>query len=166
LDRQASFEKVVVTSSELQQYLHDHIPLSRAMEVSVVEVSREQVVLSAPLRPNINHRETVFGGSSSALAILAGWSLLHTRIRAEGLVSRLVIQRNSMTYDAPIRGTFEATSTLSGEAEWERFVRMFRRKGRARTAVTSTLTFDGRAVGRLEGEFVALGPGPSSSSSL
>ena len=148
-----------MTSTELQKYLHDHIPLARAMEVSVVEAARERVVLSAPLAPNINHRETVFGGSSSALAILAAWSLLHTRIRGEGLVSRLVIQRNSMTYDAPIFGRFEATATAPTDDEWARFLRMFRQKGRARTAVTSTLTFDGRAVGRLEGEFVALGAG-------
>jgi hypothetical protein len=40
-----------VTSSELQEYLHDHIPLSRAMQVAVVLVEEDSVVLSAPLRP-------------------------------------------------------------------------------------------------------------------
>jgi thioesterase domain-containing protein len=57
--------------AELERYLHQHIPLSEAMQVSVVEVHPEHVVLSAPLAPNINHRETVFGGSASAVAILA-----------------------------------------------------------------------------------------------
>ena len=47
------------------------MPLSQAMQVTVVEASFQQVVLTAPLAPNINHRETVFGGSASAVAILA-----------------------------------------------------------------------------------------------
>ena len=68
------------------------------MEVTVVEASPHQVVLSAPLAPNINHRDTVFGGSASAVAILAAWSMLHLRLSAEGLGSRLVIQRNTMDY--------------------------------------------------------------------
>lgn len=62
--------------SELEKYLHGHIPLSKAMEVAVVQVQPEGVILSAPLAPNINHRDTVFGGSASAVAILAAWSLL------------------------------------------------------------------------------------------
>ena len=65
---------------QLERYLHEHIPLSKAMGVSVLSVGEEAVTLRAPLAPNINHRETVFGGSASALAILAAWSLLHTRL--------------------------------------------------------------------------------------
>ena len=80
---------------ELEQYMHKHIPLSKAMAVSVVSVTDSAVTLQAPLEPNINHRETVFGGSASALAILAGWSLLHVRLRAAGIANRLVIQRNT-----------------------------------------------------------------------
>lgn len=55
----------------LEQYLHDHIPLSKAMQVSVLEASQERVILMAPLAPNINHTESVFGGSASAVATLA-----------------------------------------------------------------------------------------------
>lgn len=144
---------------ELEHYLHAHIPLSGAMEVSVVSVQRDAVVLRAPLAPNINHRETVFGGSASALAILAAWSLLHTRLRDEGLASRLVIQRNTMEYLQPIAGEFTATSSLDPGA-WPPFTRMLARKGRARIAVSSVLEHAGQVAGRLTGEFVALGGVP------
>ena len=70
---------------DLERYLHEHIPLSKAMQVSVVSVDTDGVTLRAPLAPNINHQDTVFGGSASAVAILAGWSLLHTRLAAAGL---------------------------------------------------------------------------------
>lgn len=146
---------------ELEQYLHAHIPLSRAMCVSVVSVDDEGVTLRAPLEPNINHRETVFGGSASALGILAAWSLLHTRLRAEGVESRLVIQRNTMEYALPIPGEFTARSSLESPAQWEQFRRMLMRKGKARIAVSAILEHAGQGVGKLSGEFVALRPEPA-----
>ncbi|SFK43726.1 thioesterase domain-containing protein, putative [Methylophaga sulfidovorans] len=60
-----------MTPEQLQQYLYQHIPLSAAMQVSVDHVSDEKVILRAPLTPNINYHETVFGGSASTLAILS-----------------------------------------------------------------------------------------------
>ncbi|MBO9676915.1 MAG: YiiD C-terminal domain-containing protein [Acidovorax sp.] len=144
--------------SELERYLHEHIPLSRAIAVEVVSADPDGVLLRAPLAPNINHRDTVFGGSASALSILATWSLLHQRLRAEGLESRLVIQRNTMEYEQPIAGAFLARSALLEPQQWPQFTRMLARKGKARIAVASVLSGeDGVPAGRLVGEFVALG---------
>lgn len=145
-----------MTPPELEQYLHDHIPLSKAMRVSVVSAGEDAVVLNAPLEPNINHRETVFGGSASALAILAAWSLLHTRLRTAGLSCRLVIQRNTMEYELPIRGRFSAQSSLETAEAWGRFIHILSRKGKARITVTSILESDGQIVGRFSGVFVAI----------
>ena len=47
-------------------------------------VAPDTVVIEAPLAPNINHRKTVFGGSASALGILAAWSLVHLRLAGTG----------------------------------------------------------------------------------
>ena len=145
-----------MTPPELEHYLHEHIPLSRAMHVGVVAADANGVSLQAPLAPNINHRETVFGGSASAVAILAAWSLLHLRLRAEGLASRLVIQRNTMDYARPILGEFTAASSLAAPDAWPRFLRTLARMGRARAEVAAVLESGGQVVGRLAGEFVAL----------
>ena len=145
-----------MTPMDLEHYLHEHIPLSKAMQVSVVEIGTEQLVLEAPLAPNINHRETVFGGSASALAILAAWSLVHVRLRAARLPSRLVIQRNTMEYERPMVGTFRARASLDTGAAWSRFLRILARRGKARIHVLATLEYEGQVTGRLTGEFVAL----------
>ncbi len=102
------------------------------MGVSVVAADEEAVVLRAPLGPNINHRETVFGGSASALAILVAWSLLHLRLRRAGIAGRLVIQRNTMEYDLPVTGEFTARASAGQGRDWQRFTRMLERRGRAR----------------------------------
>ncbi len=146
-----------MSPSDLQQYLHSHIPLSKAMSVSVVSVSSDGVTLGAPLQPNINHRETVFGGSASALAILAAWSLIQTKLTAEGITCRLVIQENTVHYDKPITGEFVAVSRLESLEAWPKFLAMLRRKGKARICVAADLIFQEQVVGRFTGQFVALG---------
>jgi thioesterase domain-containing protein len=145
-----------MTPQDLQAYLHAHIPLSAAMQVHVEMVTEESVRLSAPLAPNINHRETVFGGSASALSILSAWSLLHVRLRASGVKARLVIQSNRMDYLKPVAGAFAARSSLANAELWPGFLRMLEWRGRARAVVKADL-LDGDAVaGHFEGEFVAL----------
>lgn len=141
--------------SDLEAYLHAHIPLSAAMQVSVVSASADTVTLGAPLGPNINHRSTAFGGSVSTLAILSAWSLVNLRLKAEGLQTRLVIQSNRMDYDAPIEADFTATAMLDDAAAWPLFLKMLHRKGRGRIVVTSVVKCDDIVGGRFEGEFVA-----------
>jgi thioesterase domain-containing protein len=150
-------QALTVNPIELEQYLHEHIPLSKAMQVSVLSVQAEGVSLRAPLAPNINHQDTLFGGSASAIAILAGWSLLYTRLAVLGFSSRLVIQRNSMSYELPIAGLFTARSFVRTPAAWEPFILTLKRKGRARLSVSCVLEYGGQPAARLEGEFVALG---------
>jgi thioesterase domain-containing protein len=145
-----------VSPQSLEQFLHQQIPLARAMQVTALEVSDESVQLSAPLAPNRNHHATVFAGSAGALAILAAWSLLQVRLRASFPSVAIVIQRQSMNYRRPIQGTFIARATLAQPAEWARFLRLLARRGRARSSVTSTLAFAGQEVGEFIGDFVAL----------
>ena len=144
---------------ELAHYIHEHIPLSKAMGVSVVAVEDDAIILQAPLEPNLNHRQTVFGGSASALAILASWALLHVRLQAAGIADRLVIQRNTMEYKHPILGQFTARSMLERPDAWRQFTVMLARRGRARITVVAVLEHMGRVAGRFSGQFVALGNG-------
>ena len=141
-------------TTDLQAYLHRHIPLSADMQVRVVSAD-ETVELAAPLTPNINHRSTVFGGSLSALALLAGWSLVHLRLADRPC--RLVIQENTIAYLRPARGDFTARCLPPDEAAWSRFLTTLDRRGRARITLVVEITSDGETVARFEGRYVALG---------
>ena len=140
----------------LERYLHQQIPLSAAMGARVTMATRERVQLAAPLAPNVNHHETVFGGSAAALATLSAWALLHLRIVGVGLQARLVIQRSSMEYERPIAGDFEAVCRFADEPAWERFHATLVRRGRARLTLTAYLVHDAQQTARFEGDFVGL----------
>ena len=87
------------------------------MKAEVVSCDECAAVLHAPLAPNINHRNTVFGGSAASLALLSGWTLLHARLVAGGQHPRLVIQENSMHYWRPLESAFTASGTAVGRAD-------------------------------------------------
>lgn len=140
----------------LQNYLHQHIPLSAAMDVTVLSADPDRVQLYAPLTPNLNHRATFFGGSASALAILAAWSLLHVRLETQGIAARLVIQRNCMDYQRPIAGDCHAVCDGADMPDWDPFLRMLERRGRGRVTVASRLLYQDRVAADFTGDFVAL----------
>jgi thioesterase domain-containing protein len=141
---------------ELERYLHEQIPLSAAMQVSVERASPAHVVLAAPFGPNINHQRTVFGGSAAVLATLAAWSLLHLKLRQAELPAQLVIQRSAMKYLHSMAGDFTASCGQPEESTWSRFEQTLRRRGRARLQLSSLLLHAGRVCAQFEGDFVAL----------
>lgn len=144
------------TPSELQAYLHAHIPLSAAMDVRVLAVGPPELVLAVPLAPNLNHRGTAFGGSLVTAAILAGWSWLHVALRREGVDARLVIQRQEMEYLSAVEAGFEAACAGPALSEFARFLQALRARGRARTTLLVEVRCGGALVGRFSGDFVAL----------
>lgn len=141
---------------ETEHYLHGHIPLTVAMGVRVKIATPGRVELAAPLAPNINHHETVFGGSASALATLSAWTLVHVGLRHANVEATTVIQRNVMSYEEPIHGDFSAVCTLIDDTAWQRFLKTLARRDRARITMNAHLMFDGRQVASFEGDFVAL----------
>ena len=145
----------------LEKYLHEHIPLSKAMGVAVLEATRNGVRLAAPLSPNINHRDTVFGGSASSVAILSAWALLYLRLKNENISGRIVIQKSTMNFECPIADMFTASSVVPDPPDWLKFITTLRRKKRARVKVNSILHCNDKKVGELEGEFAALDAQPA-----
>jgi thioesterase domain-containing protein len=140
----------------VQRYLHQVIPLSVAMGVQVKRATLEHVQLAAPLAPNVNHAETVFGGSAAALATLSAWTLLHLRLEDARLNATLVIQRSRIEYEKPIPGDFEAVCDFGDVAAWDRFRTTLTRHGRARLTLNAHLVHLANRVASFEGDFVAL----------
>lgn len=126
------------------------------MGVRVRAASPARVELAAPLAPNINHHDTLFGGSGAAIATLSAWTLVNLRLRHAGVRARLVIQRNAMNYEEPIDGDFTALCEQPDEAEWQRFLTMLERRGRGRITMRARLIYQARAAASFEGDFVAL----------
>jgi thioesterase domain-containing protein len=149
-----------VIASDVEAYLHEHIPISRAMGIRVVEANLGRITLSAPLEPNVNHRSTVFGGSCASVAILAAWTLVHLRVQAAGISGRVVIQRGATDYRLPILGAFLATCEAPAPVVWDRFIGAVRRRGQGRIELDVTVTSDDVPVASFAGAYVAIAGRP------
>lgn len=144
-------------ASVLEKYLLEHIPLSSAMGVKVDLASSEKVVLSAPISKNINHKSTVFGGSLHAVATLACWSLLHLNLTDFfDEAFHVVIASSEVRYLAPVVTDFKVESHRPDDEQWERFLTVLRKRGKARLQLTASIFEKGRLCVDYSGDFVAL----------
>jgi thioesterase domain-containing protein len=110
--------------------------------------------------PNINHRNTVFGGSLASLATLAAWALVHTRLERAGRPSRVVVMTSRIDYHAPATGDFIARCESPSAEVWARFLAVLDRRGRARLELVATVESEGVLSTTLTGTFVAIHAGP------
>ena len=145
----------MIGAAQAEAYLHEHVPLTRQMQVRVAACDPEGVRIAAPLSPNINHVGTVFAGSASALAMLAGWTLIHARLAEWPFAATLVIRRGRIDYDRPIDGDFEAWCPAPAAGEWDRFGADLR-AGRGRLELTVEVRREGRRMASFNGVYVAL----------
>ena len=144
-----------LNSETLQKYLNERIPISKAMEIKVLEAGPKQVIISAPLMPNVNHINTVFGGSASAVSMLSAWSLLYIRLANEDIKSNIVINKTHVTFERPIMDTFTSVTMFDDDTAWGKFVLKLKSEKKAGLNLHSTLMCNGSEVGKLEGYFVS-----------
>jgi thioesterase domain-containing protein len=139
---------------EIEQYLHRHIPLSAAMQVRVIEWTKQHLVLKAPLEPNRNHLGTAFGGSLNAIATLTGYSAVWMAL--DDSDAHVVIRDSTIAFRRPVRGDIRAVCPLPDQAALEAFRSDFNRKGKARLSLQVFIDHEGERAVEFSGTFVAV----------
>jgi len=137
----------MIAKAELQEVIHHDIPLTQAMGLQVKTVTSESITLIAPLENNVNHKSTAFGGSLFSMAVLSGWCLLYFRLKELDVAGNIVIQESDIKYLQPVTGEIEASCQIDSEQQFNRFIKIFKRKGLARIKLKAEIkTEDGIAV--------------------
>lgn len=144
---------IIPTERILEEYLLEHIPISSAMGVRVDLASPTKIVLRAPFSNNINHKKTVFGGSLHAVATLACWSLLHVNLA--NLDVQIVIASSEIAYWAPVASDFRAECSMPHPGDWERFMKILQKRGKARIKLGAKIFHDDQLCVDYSGIFVA-----------
>ncbi|HPE62269.1 MAG TPA: YiiD C-terminal domain-containing protein [Thiolinea sp.] len=95
------------TAAALQQTLHDHIPLSRAMGFTIVALTDGQLQVTAPLAPNSNIHGTAFAGSLYSVATLTAWALAYHWLERLPFATELVLGKADIHYRQPVQGALQ-----------------------------------------------------------
>jgi thioesterase domain-containing protein len=146
-----------VTPRGLTLFLHEQIPLTRAMELRAVEAGDGRLVLEAPLAPNRNHLGTAFGGSLHTLPTLACYGTLWMILREAGLDGHVVVKRTHAIYRTPVEGTLRAVCARPGTRVVTEFLADLRRHKKARMDLAAIVEgANGKPAVELTGAFVAV----------
>ena len=145
-----------MSARNLEAFLHEKIPLTRAMGVRVTE-SGLRLVMEAPLEANVNHVGTAFGGSLHALPTLACYAALWSLLYEAGLDGHVVVKRSSAHYRQPVKGTLRAVCVRPTSSAVAEFIADLRRHKKARMELAAIVEgANGQAAVEFSGSFVAL----------
>ena len=120
-----------MTARELQAFLHANIPATAALSLSVVDITPDSLILSAPHAPNRNHKNTVFGGS-------------------------IAIQQGETRYLHPANGDLTVITRAAAEEDWRKMKEMFEQRGKGKIVLETEIFSDGVKAAVFGGKFVAL----------
>jgi thioesterase domain-containing protein len=139
--------------SKLQTLLYKHIPLARHMGVEISKFNGHDLSLTAPLEPNINDKETAFGGSLYSIAVLCGWGLLEIKCIEAAIKVETVIHKAQIKYMLPVSGPFIAKTSID-ENEWSLFLPLLREGKKIRIPLNVDIFCDGVKVLSFFGKYV------------
>ena len=140
---------------ELREYCRGMPPVA-AMQVEVEGMRGDALRLTAPLSANVNDKGNAFGGSLASVMTLSGWALVSMRLGLAGKQAEVYVADSNIRYRAPVYGDLLATARLAPDQNWDDFLTLFTKRGRARVTVRAAI--EGGAA-EFEGRFVALGKG-------
>jgi thioesterase domain-containing protein len=142
-----------MTESDAEKFLHDQIPITRAMGVRVVAHDESGFMIEAPVALNSNHLRTGFGGSINAVATLAAYGLLWLELRDPAV--HVVVAESSIRFLRPVREMIRAICPRPDWDEWTAFQKRFAEKGKARITLRVSVFEKDQTAAEFEGIFVA-----------
>lgn len=141
---------------ELLQFLHEQIPLTKSLGLSIVSVDEKGARIRAPLGPNHNHLGSAFGGSLATMMILSGYIWLYDALLKHNHHAHVILFKEESEYLLPVKTDIEVLAISPSLDDWRKFEESFIRKGTARIVIRSEIrTETGSLSAAFTGEFVA-----------
>ncbi len=144
-----------MTNHELEIFLHEQIPISKAMGIKIVAIDEEKVELNGPLGPNKNHLGTAFGGSLNALLVLAGYSWIFNSLEDRGHHCHILLKSAQTKYIHPVHEDMKSICLKPSQEIYDDFIKVYERKGLARIELISNIISRDGIACTFIGEFVA-----------
>ena len=105
----------------LNNELEQSIPITTAMGIKAVSYDGSRLRLNAPAAPNLNDKQTIFAGSSYAIAALCGWSMLFLKLAERSINGDVAVYHGEINYSKPAIGDYYAVCNTPGQDVIENF---------------------------------------------
>lgn len=135
------------TPALLTAFVHEHIPLTRAMGLEITALTDEMVEATVPFEGNQNHNHVIFGGSMASASVVAAWAV--AQVRLDALAPFTVVGKScEFTFLNPIRGAYSVRAVVP--ASWPEVQAKAISTGRAKCVVNVDILADGVTCGKAE----------------
>lgn len=141
---------------EMQQLLHQEIPITEAMGIKIQQLSQHSISILAPFDANKNIHNTAFAGSIYTTATLAGWSLLTHFLALNNLKGSVVMAKGEVKYLQPIHGDIVAECHITDLPKLDTFMTMLKKRNKARLDLEIKVVEDGAVKATLAGNFAVI----------
>lgn len=141
-------------------FLHEMIPLAKAMGVGVEVSDDRALTLTAPKEQNKNSLNTAFGGSLVSIATLAGygvvWELMRTEKKSpeEKTSWHIVVKESRAAYRKPVIGDLRAICERPAQAAISEFKEALARYGKAKLKLRARVVENGTTAVDVHAAFV------------
>jgi thioesterase domain-containing protein len=136
-----------------EEFLHEQIPITRAMGLRVLAHNDDGFTVEAPVALNSNHLRTAFGGSINAVATLAAYGFLWVELN--DAAAHVVVAESSIRFLRPVRETIRATCLRPDAERLAEFQMRFREKQKAGITLHVRVIEANETAAEFEGRFVA-----------
>lgn len=141
---------------DLEKFIHQKIPLSKHMQIQLVELTEKEAKLFCPLSANHNHMNTAFGGSISAGLLLACYAWFFNVLKIQGIDSHVIVKECKTTYSHPIETDFIVSCRAPLKSEYEKLLKILSKKDRAKIELVATAMMSEKICAQMKAEFVAI----------
>lgn len=143
-------------SQKLTEFFEAHLPITDFMGLTVDSYDGQQLTLKAPLAPNINDKQTAFGGSLYNACVMACWGFAYLKTLEAQLDGNQVVVSGNIKYKRPVTGEIKATCSTPGEEAEHHFVDGFERHGKGKIELKATVICEGKVAVEFEGVYAVL----------
>lgn len=147
-----------MTSLQLQNQLEQEIPITKTLGFKVVSLNPSEAKCLLPLQPNINHKQTLFGGSQYSGCALACYSLFLFNVRElKETTNNIVVSKAEISYKKPVLEDANIIASWPSEEERSHFLESLERKGKARVRLLArVISSDDLLLSEFQGHFVVI----------
>lgn len=140
----------------VEELITSEIPVTRHLEFTLTPGDENELIARAPLKANLNHMGSAFGGSISMLSTLTGWAMVRLLLDEMKGHAEILIQESDIEYLRPVRDDFAVVCEPPDTTAVERFHQMLDRWGKARLELKCKIHAAGERAVTFVGQYVAL----------
>ena len=144
-------------SHKLQEFFENHLPITDYMGLAVHDYDGQVLRLKAPLAPNINDKQTAFGGSLYNACVMACWGFAYLKTLESNISGNQVVVSGNIKYKAPVDADYIAVCENPGNDVIEHFIDGFERHGKGKITLRSTISCNGKVAVEFEGTYAVIG---------